>query len=333
MKVLILRFSSIGDIVLTTPVIRAVHQQAGAEVHFLTKRSFAGVLKHNPYLTKVWTIDKEINEISGDLKAESFDAIIDLHNNLRTRRLGLHLRKSKLYRFNKLNGKKWLLTNLKINRLPKVHIVDRYLAAAAALGVKNDGQGLDYFLGPEDIVVPEQFGLPREYLAFVIGAAHATKRLPEDQILAICQACPYPIILLGGPGEKEIGERLTAAAGAGVYNACGSFKLGQSASLVQQAKVVLTHDTGLMHIAAAFHKPILSVWGNTVPAFGMYPYLPGQEEMESARRLEIEGLSCRPCSKIGHANCPKGHFRCMRDLNHVIVVAEIQTVWSSLSGD
>lgn len=331
MKVLIVRFSSIGDVVLTTPVIRAVQQQLGAEVHFLTKRAYAGVLKHNPYLSKLWTIEKEVTEITDELKAEGFDTLIDLHNNLRTRQLDLHLRKCKTYRFNKLNWQKWLLTNFKLNRLPAVHIVDRYLAAAKPLGIQNDGGGLDYFLGPEDVVALGKFGLPQEYVAMVIGAAHATKRLPEDQLLAICQACPYPLVLLGGPGEKEIGERLATAAGPQVYNSCGSFKLGQSASLVQQARVVLTHDTGLMHIAAAFHKPIISVWGNTVPDFGMYPYLPGQEATERARRQEIEGLSCRPCSKIGHASCPKGHFRCMRDLNHVTIVAEIQAVWSSLS--
>ncbi|MFT7226079.1 MAG: ADP-heptose:LPS heptosyltransferase, partial [Neolewinella sp.] len=81
--------------------------------------------------------------------------------------------------------------------------------------------------------------------------------------------------------------------------------------LVRKAATVVTHDTGLMHVAAAFRKPIVSIWGNTVPDLGMYPYLPGQEALEKQRRQEVVGLSCRPCSKIGHQACPQGHFRCI----------------------
>ena len=96
-----------------------------------------------------------------------------------------------------------------------------------------------------------------------------------------------------------------------VYNACGRFSINQSASLVQQARVVITPDTGLMHIAAAFKKKIISVWGNTIPEFGMFPYLPDKD----SRIIQVEGLSCRPCSKIGYSSCPKKHFRCMNDID------------------
>lgn len=337
-KILIVRFSSIGDIVLTTPVIRCVKEQLGAEIHFLTKAGFRGILEHNPHITKVWSIKKGIEEVAADLEQASFTSVIDLHNNLRCRMLSFKLWHAKFYRFNKLNREKWLLTNLKINRLPDVHIVQRYLAAAAPLGVVDDGKGLEYYPGNEVVdysflggelqssnaTEKEQGFLPPPYLAFVIGAAHATKRLTELKIIEFCQTYQGTTLLLGGPAEKEQGERIAELAGDHVINTCGNFSLHQSAILVRDAAAVLTHDTGMMHIAAAFHKPIISVWGNTVPDFGMYPYLPGQEELEKTGRIEVAGLGCRPCSKIGYAECPKGHFRCINDLNVESIVKMVQ---------
>ncbi|MEM6876948.1 MAG: glycosyltransferase family 9 protein [Bacteroidota bacterium] len=326
LKILVIRFSSIGDIVLTTPVVRALKEQAGAEVHYLTKKKFAGILEPNPHIDRVWAIEKSVGEIASDLKREAFDYLIDLHRNLRTLQLSIHLRKSKKYSFDKLNWQKWLLTHWKINKMPDLHIVDRYMDTVRPLGVTNDGKGLDYFISTKDQVNLVSHGLPANYLAFVLGAAHATKRMEEEQMAELCKSWKQPIVLLGGPAEAEIGKRLEKL-GNHIYNTCGIMRLGQSADLVRQASLVLTHDTGLMHIAAAFHKPILSVWGNTVPDLGMYPYLPGQEEIEKTRRQEILGLSCRPCSKIGHDRCPKGHFRCMRNQPISDMVAKLSRIW------
>ena len=320
-KVLIVRFSSIGDIVLTTPVVRCLKQQTDFEVHFLTKRSFAATLKGNPCIDKLWTIKKDISELKGTLLSESFSWIIDLHGNLRTRELktrlflnaALHLRpRPKSRTFPKLNFQKFLLTRFGINRMPDVHIVDRYLQTVRHLGVVNDGKGLDYFISPEDEVDLQAENLPEKYTAFVIGAAHATKRLTPPQMTAFCRNAHQPVVLLGGPAEAETGAQIALGLDH-VHNACGRFNLGGSADLVRKAALVVTHDTGLMHVAAAFRKPIISLWGNTVPDLGMYPYLPGQEELEKSRRREVAGLSCRPCSKIGHQECPKGHFRCILD--------------------
>jgi ADP-heptose:LPS heptosyltransferase len=320
-KALIVRFSSIGDIVLTTPVVRCLKQQTDFEVHFLTKRSFAATLKGNPYIDKLWTIDKDINELSDTLLTEAFAQVIDLHGNLRTRELKtrlffnatLHLRPRPQSRtFPKLNFQKFLLTRFGINRMPDVHIVDRYLETVRHLGVTNDGKGLDYFISPEDEVDLQAENLPEKYTAFVIGAAHATKRLTPPQMIEFCRNAKQPVVLLGGPAEAETGAQIAQGLDH-VHNACGRFNLGGSADLVRKAALVVTHDTGLMHVAAAFRKPIISVWGNTVPDLGMYPYLPGQEELEKSRRREVAGLSCRPCSKIGHQECPQGHFRCILD--------------------
>ncbi len=313
-KILLIRFSSIGDIVLTSPVIRCLKQQADVSLHFLCKRNYRSILEANPYIDKVYSIDQSVSEVASELKNESYDLIIDLHKNIRSaqvcRALGI-----KSYSFNKINLQKWLMVNFKINRLPDVHIVDRYLQAVAPLGIKNDGQGLDFFI-PDDV----QVDLPSGQLAFAIGAAHATKRLPVEKIIAICKESPRPVILLGGPQERATGELITAAAPK-VINTCGQLSLHQSARVIEQSKQIITHDTGMMHIAAALRKPIISIWGNTIPDFGMYPYYP--EGLNLNKTIEVKNLSCRPCSKIGYGQCPKGHFRCMAEVDVVEVVRVI----------
>jgi ADP-heptose:LPS heptosyltransferase len=318
MKILVVRFSSIGDIVLTTPVVRCLRQQLNCEVHYLTKQSYANILQPNPYIHKVWTIQKKVNEVTTALKAEQFDYIIDLHKNLRSWQLRLALHTT-TYSFDKINREKWLMTQFKIDRLPDLHIVDRYLETVKALGVKNDGKGLDYFIPEkEEVDVAERFGVSEKYTAFAIGAAHATKRLPTEKIIAICQQLDSPTLLLGGLAEQIIGEQIVAQSGQHTINTCGAFNLHQSASIVRQATTVITHDTGMMHIAAAFQKRIVSVWGNTIPEFGMYAYYGNSLDQNTS--IEVSNLACRPCSKIGYSDCPKGHFRCMeeQDVGHIL---------------
>lgn len=313
MKILLLRFSSIGDIVLTTPVIRCLKQQLDAELHFLTKKQFTQVLTANPYLHRIHTFEKRLAPMLPELRREKFDWIIDLHHNLRSARVKWALRRPSRS-FNKLNFEKWLLVQLGINRLPKTHIVDRYMQTVRHLGVRYDNKGLDYFIPGQEEVTPGDLDPSLKsgrYIVFNIGANHATKRLPVDKIALVCRNTQMPVVLLGGPPEQESGRQIAALAVGQVFNFCGKLSLHQSASVVRQAYKVATHDSGLMHIAAAFHKEIVSIWGNTIPEFGMYPFYPeGQDRNVS---MQVQGLKCRPCSKIGYATCPKGHFRCMQD--------------------
>ena len=311
-KVLVVRFSSIGDIVLTTPVIRCLKQQVeGVELHFATKQAFKTIVEHNPYIDKLHLLQKELKPLLADLKAENFDLIIDLHNNLRTRIIKLSLG-VKSYSFNKLNFNKFLLTNFKINKMPNIHIVDRYLDTAKSLGVENDGKGLDYFIPQKDVVDLTDHKIAENYIGFVLGAKFATKRMPKEKILEVCKLIDSPIVFLGGKEDTEVGEFLVTELGRkNLFNACGKFNLNQSASLVKQAKTIISHDTGLMHIAAAFNKKIISVWGNTVPELGMYQYVSAENKII----VEIEDLNCRPCSKIGYAKCPKKHFDCMNNIS------------------
>ena len=324
-KFLIIRFSSIGDIVLTTPVVRCVKEQLGAEVHFLTKRSYKSLVAANPYVDQVHTIEKKVTEVLPVLRKEKFTGIIDLHKNLRTLQVKLALRHPSRS-FPKLNLQKWLLVRLKQNRMPDLHIVDRYFEAAKRWNAAYDGKGLDYFIPAEKIDELDQqiqsLGIKREgYIALAIGAAHATKRMPEDQLLKLCQQIGFPIVLLGGPTEQEVGARLAINGGSHIINTCGQLSLHGSARVIQQASLVITHDTGMMHIAAAFKRPIFSIWGSTVPDFGMVPFYP--EGKNENTTFEVQSLSCRPCSKIGFSECPKGHFDCMykQDLEGIVLAA------------
>lgn len=312
MKFLIIRFSSIGDIVLTTPVIRCLKQQVpGAEVHYLTKESYRGLVSNNPYVDKVQTLGSSWELMMHQLQYEQYDAVIDLHHNLRTLRIKKTLKSAKHFSFNKLNVHKWLLTALKINRLPDVHIVDRYLDTLKTFGVKNDGKGLDYFYPEKDKIKDKDLPISHihGYVGIVIGAALNTKKLPIHKLQELCTIIQHPIVLLGGPEDQEAGTAIASVDPIKIYNSCGKFSLNESADIVRYAKLIVTHDTGLMHIAAAFKKPVISIWGNTVPEFGMTPYY-GNENI-SSEIAEIKPLSCRPCSKIGYDKCPKGHFKCM----------------------
>jgi len=246
------------------------------------------------------------------LRREHFHYVIDLHRNLRTSRVKLRLH-STSFSFNKLNYEKWLMVNFKKNKLPKQHIVDRYIDTIRYFIEGNDLKGLDFFIPEVDEVNPDTLpeNFRKAYIAFAIGAQHGTKRLPVEKIISICKKINQPIVLLGDKNDKVVAEKIEKEIGENIYNACGIYNLNQSASLVRQAKMVISHDTGLMHIAAAFKKQIISIWGNTIPEFGMYPYLAG----DGSEIIEVKGLKCRPCTKIGFDKCPKKHFKCMMDID------------------
>lgn len=328
-KFLIIRFSSIGDIVLTTPVVRCLRKKyPDAEIHFLTKHTFKNILEHNPYIDKIHTLGDSFELMLHELQTEAYDYIIDLHHNLRTLRIKRFLKNVKSFSFNKLNVEKFILTNFKIDTLPQKHIVDRCMETVASLGVVNDGMGLDYFIPKMDEIKNDDTPTSHlhGYIAIVIGAALATKKLPLHKLKELCAAIDHPIILLGGKEDYENGKAIAAQDDIKIYNACGKFNLNESAALVKGAKLVITHDTGLMHIAAALQKTIISIWGNTVPAFGMYPYY-GSRSNKEYDVVEINKLWCRPCSKIGYNKCPKGHFKCMEK---IAVNDIVNLVWQRL---
>ena len=312
-KFLLVRFSSIGDIVLTTPVIRCLKQQVkNAEIHFLVKKQFYPVLKANPYIDRLHQLDNNFGALISVLRKENFHHIIDLHHNLRTFRLKWRLRILS-FSFNKLNAKKWLLVNLKINKLPDIHIVDRYLQTVRLFDVVNDNKGLDYHIPAEEEIhitdLPD--GYQQGFIIIVIGAKHFTKQMPNDKLVELCNHIVSPVVLLGGNEDFKKAEDVRNNCAKEVLNLCGRYSINQSASLIKQSELVITPDTGLMHIAAAFGKRIISLWGNTIPEFGMFPY----QAHHDSRIFQVHHLSCRPCTKIGFKKCPRKHFKCMNDID------------------
>ncbi len=303
-KVLVIRLSSIGDIVITSPVVRWLKLQKAWEIHFLTKQAFAGITAHNKYIDRQHFL--ETTSLLDELKAENFDLVIDLHKSMVSRKLAFQLKKP-VIGFDKLNIKKWLLVNFKINMLPKIHLVDRYLASLKALDIEDDGLGLDYFIDPSASL--DAFTLPEKYNVLVLGAAHATKRIPVDVARKIILRSMHPVILIGGKDVIPEAEILSSTDQA--FNLAGQLSLAQSALVVQGGEEIYSGDTGMMHIAAALKKKIHVFWGNTTPAFGMYAYYGFKNPVASINHEVM--LSCRPCSKLGHKSCPKGHFKCMMD--------------------
>lgn len=306
MKILILRFSSIGDIVLTTPVVRCLKAQLpDVEIHFATKPQYAGILQANPNIDKVITLQGSVSTLAKILRAEKYDGVVDLHANLRTRLLRSLLPGVPFTVFRKQNMRKWLLVK-KLTRKPCEHVVFRYMETVKKWGVIYDGKGLDYYY--KDCEIPS---LPAPYVAYAIGGTWNTKRMPENKIAELMEASNAHFVLLGDINDAMVGESIAARFPDRVSNMCGKLSLDQSAKVLAGAAKVLTHDTGLMHIAAALQKPIVSIWGNTTPDFGMGPFLPDAVKTGPVL-VQAEGVSCRPCSKIGFNACPKGHFDCMQ---------------------
>lgn len=319
-KILIIRFSSIGDIVLTTPVVRCIKKQVpGCELHYVTKKEYHSILRSNPYIDKIHLLEDSMEDLLQQLRHERYDYIIDLHKNLRSFWIKWNL-DATVYSFNKLNLRKWITVNLKWNVMPRMHIVDRYMKACKALNVNNDGQGLDYFIRHDETVPLQDLPLTHVhgYVALVLGATYHTKRIPQEKAQEICSKLKAPVVLIGGREEKSLGDELAREFPLSVYNACGLYSINQSASLIERAKHVITSDTGMMHIAAACKKPISVLWGNTIPAFGMGPYYPSGYSA-NVTNYEV-ALSCRPCSKLGFNECPKKHFKCMmqQDIDQLV---------------
>jgi len=310
MKILVIRFSSMGDIIYTTPVVRCLKQQLpNAEVHFLTKPAFRYIYDNNPYLDKLLLLKPSLSETIKEIKSEQYDYLVDLHTNLRTSIIKLRTG-IKAFTYDKQRLRKWLSLKFNLKLVPPVHLVDRYLKAVKPLGVVNDGQPINYY-------IKNQYSLThllpathhQGYIAFVIGATHFTKRMPNAKIISLCGQIKLPIVLLGGNDVKANGDEIAAALGHRVYNACGITTLDESVFLTSQAKRLIGFDTGLTHIAEAFNIPIASVWGSTVPELlGVQPY-----QIDHSLVAGIE-LPCRPCSKFGQEKCPLGHFKCMNEM-------------------
>ncbi len=305
LKILVIRLSSIGDVVLTLPVVGWLKSHADVEVHLLTKRITADLLSDVREIDAFHVFDNSVATAVEELKKENFDAVLDLHNNRRSRRVRMALGvRSFVYRKENLHKMLYVLT--KHDFMSGRHVVDRYMVPAQRLMQSED-------CNPAAAVewcVPETDFCPKErYAVIACGAQHATKRIPPAKIAELAAGIHGYVVLVGDAADAErIGESV-AGLGSRVINLCGKTTLKQSASVVKDAKVVVSSDSAIMHIAAAMHRPVVAVWGSTTPRFGFYAY--GTEHFD----FEVQNVRCRPCGRMGSEHCRKGHFDCMMRQN------------------
>ncbi|MBM3163267.1 MAG: glycosyltransferase family 9 protein [Chlorobi bacterium] len=323
--ILVIRLSSIGDIILSTPLLRELAVAfPDARIDYCTKALFAGLLAGNP---RVHVLHTPVNPPSG-----SYDLVVDLQNNRRSRRIVRKIRAGKVVRYRKENWKKWLLVRFRMDFTgPYRSVPDRYRDALADFRVPGDTGGCELYPSPEERNYAASLSDSRNLrLAVCFGAMHASKRYPGQKFAGVLsllfEALPLQAVLLGGPSDApfaaDILQALPEPFRGRVVDLSGRCTLMQTAAVLERCDGVLCNDTGLMHMASAFDKKLFVLFGSSVPAFGFLPYHAPYELFETA------GLRCRPCSHIGRDVCPEGHFRCMHDLQEVAVAGKIMEYFS-----
>lgn len=311
-KFLVIRLSSLGDIVLSTPVVRLL-SKAGGSVDVLTKTQYLSIWQDNPYIKDVLdynSIDKS------DLKTAGYDYIIDLQNNLRSRKLALNV-SSSVIRIKKQPIQKWLYLKLGINKLSKLNVADRNIETLKELGISDDGDGLD--ISVQESELSSDIDKSKKLIVIAMGGSYVTKRIPADLVNnMIYESDNCQSVLIGGDDT----DSQSIAPKANIHNLISKTTLQESIALLSKADLVITGDTGMMHIAAAMQKPIIVVWGSTSKDFGFYPYY-GSKSEQIYSSVSMNDLKCRPCSKYGRKTCPKGHMNCLNQLNGQMVRQEI----------
>lgn len=319
-KILVVRLSSIGDIILTTPLLREVAAFfPGAVIDYCTKPAFRTLLDGNPHVAAIHTLDAP--------PTGPFDLVIDLQNNFRSIKLIGNLKAGKVVRYRKRTWKKMVLVRTGIDITgPYRSVVERYRASLSGFGPEPDGKGCELFPSVSDrIFAAAETGTGTPLLAVCPGAKHATKRYPAEKyakvLAALFKVIPLKAVLLGGGEDSLVAAQIVAAVPEAfrgqIIDLSGRTTFLQSAAVLERSDVVLANDTGLMHMASAFGKKIFLLFGSSVPAFGFLPY---QVPFEL---FEVQGLGCRPCSHIGRDTCRKGHFRCMNDLKESEIAGKI----------
>lgn len=309
---------------MTTPIIRCVKQQLEAELHYVTASKYSSLLEGNIHLDKIHHFDTDWTEIKDELKAEDFNLVIDLHKVTKSIRLGSFLNKP-VIQFNKATLAKWLELKFRINRLPKGHLIDRFFEGVEHIKVTNDGKGMELFVDERSersvMNVLNRVGINEAYTALVIGGAKWTKQIPIELCVDYINQSEEPIVLVGGPDVRDKAKQIVGFSNRHINNFVGLYSLMESAVLLRQSTLVITGDTGMMHMAAVYAKPTIVMYGSTSPIFGMYPYAEGNTAY--IKYLLPDHLSCWPCSKSGRSKCPKVHAKCVYDWKAFDILTQI----------
>lgn len=316
---MVVRFNSIGDIVLTTPVLEIL-SNADYEVHYLMKAAYSAILSNNPFISKIWTFNNRLEEVIPALRKENFDHIIDLHSNYRSWKIKNALN-VKSHTFKKSRIRTFLMVHLGIWRKPKKHITDKFVDTIRPLVNVPHNYRCRYHLSKEDIKLSPQFDIPdSSYYVVAVGAAFHTKTIPPLLLASCISAFGGHCILIGGKEDLDLAVRIESEISKEVhlYNLTGKLTIDESALIMNQADFVISGDTGMLHIANALNKSAIAVYGSTHPMLGYTPFNDVRTFI-----IQNEDLGCRPCTKQGRQSCPKGHFKCMRDLRSEEIVEKM----------
>lgn len=321
-KILVIRLSSLGDILLTTPAIRALKQKyPAAQIDFVIKNQYKDALFYNPNISNLIIYEKDkVEQLKYEVRSTKYDLVIDLQNNFRSRKL-INGLKAKVRRFKKPSIKKFLLVWFKINLLKDLKTIPQRYADTAE--VRIDGERLELFL-PQNSANQLENGI--KYIGFCPGSKHFTKRwLPEYFIRLGNELvkCEFKIVLFGGKSDRELCNEISQQI-FGSINLQNEDQLLLTAAEMKKCKLIITNDSGLMHTASASGVPLISIFGSTVREFGFIPT--GSQNLI----LENNSLSCRPCSHIGKSSCPKKHFKCMKEITPEFVLNQLQNVQSGI---
>jgi lipopolysaccharide heptosyltransferase II len=333
-KTLVIRFSSIGDIVLSTPLLRVLRARfPQAQIDYVTRTEYAELVKSNSNLNHTYAFDAaggfdSLRDLKKKIREEKYDLIVDIHDSLRSKYLR-SLPGAKRVVVDKRVLERSMLVNLKKNIYRGiVSVVDRYIEPLRQFGIENDGKGLELHI-PDEIlfrvsgkIATLKLNRFENVVGLCPGARHFTKRWPAERFTRVGIECAQnldaKVILFGGEADSHLCDQICREINekAGPERAtsmCGKLTLLESAAAMEYCDIVITNDTGLMHLAAAMHKKIIAVFGSTVREFGFFPY------DKNAVVLERRELECRPCSHIGRSECPEKHFRCMTEIDPNLV--------------
>jgi heptosyltransferase-2 len=326
--VLVVRFSAIGDILLLTPLLRAIRaRHPGARVAVLTKERYAPLLSHNPHVSEVLgvTPDEGIMAIAERVRSVRYTHLLDLHGNLRSHALR-RLAPGPWRSYAKRGLERAVLITTKRDRYrDHVPVAERYFEAAKELEIEPDGGPPDFFIAEEadcraaERLVALGLGRDRPVVAIAPGAAHATKRWPVEywvELIGRITPTGADVAVLGGPDDAEAGDEIARRAGDHAGSLAGALGLQETGAVIRRAEVLISGDTGVMHMATGVGTPVVALFGPTVRQFGFFPY------RSPAQVVELD-LPCRPCSAHGDRRCPLGHHHCMRRMLPDLVYAAL----------
>ncbi len=327
-KVLIIRLSSIGDVVLASPFIRVLRARfPKAQIDFLVKSEYAELVRFNHHLSSVIELKtpdfSELGALRKKIRRERYDAIFDLHNSLRSRYLRTYSGARTVSVVDKRVFERFVLIKFKRNLYKNAApIAERYFETAHRSDVKDDGKGLEIFVPDEtlsavsSIMAKHRLDQYNTVLGMAPAAEHATKMWPGERFaevaLEAARVHQAKIFIFGGQEDtkrcEEIAGLVNSSAGMeAAVSFAGRLSLLETAAALDFCDVVVCNDTGIMHLAAARQRNVVALFGPTVKEFGFFPY------GTHARVIEQNGLPCRPCTHIGSELCPQRHFRCMKD--------------------